>query len=263
MLLRLPNAMFKFIKHFSRPKIPSDLPLCQLPSPLDLSAARRVLVFSPHPDDETLGCGGTLALLAPHCEVRVVLVTDGGGGGALPPEIGEMRRTEWLDSMDSLGVSNVGFMNAPDGGVFPSKHWQQMIDDEVNDFQPNWVISPSMLDYHRDHMSIAQMVYLSCQKQFCVQQILTYEIWSPIWATHVVDITDVISVKREALLLQKTSMQYGNYLQAVEGLNFYRGLYLGRTGAAAEAFSVLSSNRTGWRMACHRLWLKWLVHTAS
>lgn len=54
---------------------------CPLPRPLDLTLARKVLVFSPHPDDETLGCGGTLARLAQMCPVKVALVTDGSGAG--------------------------------------------------------------------------------------------------------------------------------------------------------------------------------------
>lgn len=255
--------MFKFIQRWRLPTMTADLPLCELPMALDLSGARRVLVFAPHPDDEVLGCGGTLALLAPLCAVRVVLVTDGSGGGDLPPEIGPLRRAEWVTSLARLGVHDVGFLNAPDGAVFPSRHWQQLIEAEVAGFQPNWVLAPGMLDYHRDHMSIAQMVHGACERAPCVQQLLSYEIWSPTWATHVVDITSVVQAKREALQLQKTSMQYGNYLQAIEGLNFYRGLYLGRPDASAEAFAVRSLALPGWRMACQKLWLKWLALTST
>lgn len=255
--------MFKFIQRWQLPSVATDLPLCELPKVLDLSGARRVLVFSPHPDDEVLGCGGTLALLAPHCAVRVVLVTDGSGGGALPPEVGALRRAEWVTSLDRLGIHDVGFLNAPDGEVFPARRWQQLIDAEVATFEPNWVLAPGMLDYHRDHMSIAQMVHWACERAPCVQHLMSYEIWSPSWATHVVDITSVVHVKREALQLQKTSMQYGNYLQAIEGLNVYRGLYLGRPDAAAEAFAVRSCAQPGWRMACQRLWLRWLALTGE
>jgi LmbE family N-acetylglucosaminyl deacetylase len=251
--------MFKFIQRFLRPNFPIDLPLCQLPSTLDLSQAKRILVFAPHPDDEALGCGGTLALLASQCQIRVVLVTDGSGGSDLPPEVGPQRRHEWAASLAHLGVHDVAYFNAPDGGVLPNAHWQSLIESEIRAFQPNWIFSPSMTDYHRDHMAIAQMVHLVCFQFSCVKQLLMYEIWAPTWATHIADITSVVPLKRSALQLQKTSMQYGNYLQAIEGLNLYRGLYLGYPNASAEAFSVYSSTQSTGRMICQALWLRWFV----
>lgn len=46
---------------------------------LDISRIRKALVVAPHPDDESLGCGGLLAMLAQRdCEVAVIFVTDGG-----------------------------------------------------------------------------------------------------------------------------------------------------------------------------------------
>lgn len=258
MHLLLLNFMLKFIQRLRRPPFPADLPLCQLPCVLDVSLAQRVLVFAPHPDDEVLGCGGTLALLSPHCQVRVVLVTDGSGGGDLPPEIGPRRRAEWVASLAHLGIEDVAFLNAPDAAVLPEARWQRLIASEIATFQPDWIFSPSMTDYHRDHMAIAQMVHSVCFEFDCVKQLLMYEIWAPTWATHIVNITPVVALKREALAIQKTSLQYGNYLQAIEGLNFYRGLYLGFPNASAEAFWVHASAPSTWKMACHRWWLRWL-----
>ncbi|OYU11155.1 MAG: hypothetical protein CFE38_13340 [Comamonadaceae bacterium PBBC1] len=250
--------MHKFIQRFRQPKFPTDLPLCQLPSVLDVSMARRVLVFAPHPDDEVLGCGGTLALLPSDCQIRLVLVTDGSGGGDLPPEIGPRRRKEWAESLAHLGITDVTYLNAPDAAVAPEPIWLGLIAAEIKAFQPDWIFSPSMTDYHRDHMAIAQMVHSVCFEFACVKQLLMYEIWAPTWATHIVNITPVVTRKREALLLQKTSLEYGNYLQAIEGLNLYRGLYLGFPNASAEAFWIVSAARSSWRMVCHRFWLRWL-----
>lgn len=252
--------MFKFTLRPCKPFFPTDLPPCELPAALDLSTASRVLVFAPHPDDEVLGCGGTLALLAARCAVRVVLVTDGSGGGDLPAEIGPQRRAEWVESLALLGITDVTFLNLPDGHVLPGPLVQSLITKEISAFQPNWVFSPGMTDYHRDHMAIAQMVHLACKKDLGVQLLLSYEIWAPVWATHVVEITHVTELKRQSLLLQKTSLQYGNYLQAIEGLNIYRGLYLGRPNACAEAFAVKDLRQRGNGLRCRQYWLDWLRH---
>lgn len=250
--------MFKFIRRLRAPVFPADLPACELPASLDVSVARRVLVFAPHPDDEVLGCGGTLALLAPHCVVRVVLVTDGSGGGALPAEIGSMRRAEWVQSLALLGIEDVVLMDLPDGQVLPGAQAQHQISQAVKAFAPDWVFAPGMTDYHRDHMAIAQMVHVACEGEQSVAYVLSYEIWAPVWATHVVDITAVVGRKRAALLAQGTSLKYGNYLQAIEGLNVYRGLYLGRPDAAAEAFAVRPMARASGQLVCLSFWLRWL-----
>ena len=68
--------MFNFFSNRRIQQQLAGLEACPLPQPLDLAQARKVLVFVPHPDDETLGCGGTLARLAALCPVKVVLVTD-------------------------------------------------------------------------------------------------------------------------------------------------------------------------------------------
>ena len=90
------------------------LDACPLPQALDLTQARKVLVFAPHPDDETLGCGGTLARLALHCPVKVVLVTDGSGAGGLPPGADTIRQAEFVRALAVLGVTDSAQLNQPD-----------------------------------------------------------------------------------------------------------------------------------------------------
>src|SRR6516162_6217495 len=53
------------------------------PKRLEFPVARRLLAISPHPDDETVGCGGLLLAHAGKSEIRIVNVYNGDGGGAL------------------------------------------------------------------------------------------------------------------------------------------------------------------------------------
>ena len=213
------------------------LAACPLPQALDLTRAHKVLVFAPHPDDETLGCGGTLARLAQHCPVKVVLVTDGSGAGGLPPEAGAMRQAEFVRALAVLGVTDSALLNQPDGDFQGSAKLARQVEALIEDYQPDWVFLPSPLDYHRDHVRIAAFLEPLCRRASSVKQLLFYEIWAPVPATHVVDITEQAFCKQAALAEHVTAMPCGDYQRAVGGLNSYRGLYLGRD-RLAEAFWV-------------------------
>lgn len=210
---------------------------CPLPTELDLTQAKRVLVFSPHPDDETLGCGGTLARLAKMCPVKVVLVTDGSGAGGLPAGASEVRQAEFVRALALLGVTDSIQFKQPDGHFEGSAELALRVLALLDDFQPDWVFLPSPLDYHRDHVRIAAFLEPMCRRAASITQLVFYEIWAPVPATHVVDITEQADLKKRALAEHATAMVCGDYLRAVNGLNSYRGLYLGQ-GRLAEAFWV-------------------------
>jgi len=110
--------------------------------PLAVPATARVIVFSPHPDDETIGAGGLIArLVRAHAAVRVVFVTNGDGypeavkeGFHLQRptdedyvELGELREREALAAARHLGLrrKDVVFLGFPDGGLAElwRTHW--------------------------------------------------------------------------------------------------------------------------------------------
>lgn len=77
-----------------------------------IGGGRPILVLAPHPDDETLGCGGLIAeACARGQEVRVVVLTDGSGshpGSKLfpPPRLAGLRRSEARAAASALGLSD-------------------------------------------------------------------------------------------------------------------------------------------------------------
>jgi LmbE family N-acetylglucosaminyl deacetylase len=84
---------------------------------------QRLLAVFAHPDDETFGAGGTLALYARRgVEVHLVCATRGEAGEA-PPDcegyasIGEMREAELRCAADILGLAGVHFMGYRDSGM--------------------------------------------------------------------------------------------------------------------------------------------------
>lgn len=91
-----------------------------------LRALFPAMVLVPHPDDETLGCGGLLATAASlHLELKVAFLTDGGGSHLGSPtwpraRLVQTRRLEALLATGRLGVeaTDVAFLGWPDGHPF-------------------------------------------------------------------------------------------------------------------------------------------------
>jgi LmbE family N-acetylglucosaminyl deacetylase len=234
--------MWRFIKRLNRAPVQPNA----LPPELDLGGARRALVIAPHPDDETLGCGGTLARLAPTCDVHVLLVTNGDGGGGLPPETSAIRKQEMAAAVRTLGIANdVLHLDEPDGRFDDTSTFRQALAAIVQRLQPDWVFLPWLGDSHPDHSRISR-ASSEVLRRSGVDQVLYYETWNPVPATHVVDITSVLETKKAAVLCHATALKYGNYLDAMLGLNAYRALYLPpgeRRWAEAYAVTRARDNR--------------------
>lgn len=237
----------------------SDSPLCPLPARLDPASLGRVQVFAPHPDDESIGCGGLLALLArQHCEVQVVLVSDGSGAGGLPPGAATIRAREFVAALQELGIDNCRQLGFPDGELRQDSTLASALFDTMAVFAPQSIIMPAILDLHRDHRVVAATLYTQAKLVPSVRQLIQYEVWSPLPATHLVDISQVAETKWRAIKQHKTALACGDYLTASQGLALYRGLLLGQPGthALAEAFVIDSLHANG-NAASH-----WLSDTA-
>lgn len=130
----------------------------------------RTLAVAPHPDDESLGCGGTLALLADlQLPVLIVFVSDGAASHPnslqwAAPRLRDLREAEARAALDVLGVggSNARFLRLPDGAVPRAGEADfaaalQQVEELVADFGPQTVLVPWRRDPHRDHRASWQL----------------------------------------------------------------------------------------------------------
>ena len=104
------NGMRRLLARRARPLAESDL-------------RRRSLVVAPHPDDEVLGCGGTIIRIRRlGVPVAIVFLTDGEAShaGRVPPsELASIRRREATEAAEVLGVpaEQLTFLGFPDGAL--------------------------------------------------------------------------------------------------------------------------------------------------
>jgi LmbE family N-acetylglucosaminyl deacetylase len=212
--------------------VPGGGPLVGLP------AFRRVVALAAHPDDESLGCAGTLALLADGgARVTVVFATDGEGtrGSALEPaETGRLRTAEAREACGLLGVRDVRFLGLPDGGL-PGRT-QELgagLAPLLAELAPDLVLLPWFLDGHPDHEALS--VALAGAGLPPDTQVWGYETWTPLPATRIVDITATFPRKEAALAAHRTA-HLAFDVSAGAGLSRWRSIH-GLMGVGhAEAF---------------------------
>lgn len=146
--------------------------------------AQSAIVFAPHADDETLGCGGTIVLkamaLAP---VWIVIVTDSSRSHTrlMSPELMKAhRQAEAKAAAAKLGLreSRVIFMNLPEGRL--QEHWHEGIDTAVAllaHHRPDQVFIPYAHDSHRDHIDVNRMVLQALERHRQGVQVFEYPVW--------------------------------------------------------------------------------------
>ena len=229
------------------------------PLPLNPAEVKRALVLIPHPDDEVIGCGGLLALLAQlGVVVRVVLVSDGSGAGGLPEGAAAIRFKEFLASLNTLGASiSHEAWQLPDGGLADqSAVMDTLLAQSLVNFEPSLLIAPWLYDLHPDHAAVGQLALRRHQQFKLAQGVLFYEVWSPVAANRFLNITSVWPTKLAALQCHTTALECGNYVRAMQSLAAYRSLLSGSLAAEgeyAEAYFALDwaadSNKMGARYA--------------
>ncbi|MCL5006991.1 MAG: PIG-L family deacetylase [Patescibacteria group bacterium] len=123
-----------------------------------LSAGERILIFSPHPDDETVAAGGFIAAsVKDGAQVWVVLVTNGNKHG-----LEYSRYDEFIKATGALGVpeSNLFFLGYPDGGlsrVNPAS-LRMNLENIIDQINPTIILAPIPADYNLDHRTLGQAV---------------------------------------------------------------------------------------------------------
>jgi N-acetylglucosamine malate deacetylase 1 len=199
------------------------------PFPVNASSS---LIFAPHPDDETLGCGGLIALRRhQQASVKVVVLTDGQSSHTSvstiqPTELGEARKRETVAALAVLGVepTHLYFLDQPDGslqslqGEARQSLIQQLV-DLIRAFQPQDVFIPHAKDRHADHEATFALVLEAIAQSRCSVQVFQYPIWlfwdgllgidyqlSDLAGAQRLDVTQTLSQKQQALQAYRSQL---------------------------------------------------------
>jgi LmbE family N-acetylglucosaminyl deacetylase len=161
-----------------------ELPWCAL----DDLAPGTSLILAPHPDDESLGCGGLIAALAAQGRQPVVVcATDGAashpGSAAYPPaRLAALRRAEMLAACAALSVepARVHYLDLPDAAApMTGPEFDQAVATIVSlakchDARTIFATSPH--DPHGDHEAVAAIARRAAS--LCGARLRYYPVWS-------------------------------------------------------------------------------------
>jgi LmbE family N-acetylglucosaminyl deacetylase len=216
---------------------------------------KKVLIVAPHPDDETLGVGGTAAkFISQGYDVTVLVVS-----GHLPPlysiEAYDKTVEEALMAFSILGITKYQFLKIPATlvGNEPVHILNKKISDVVEDVEPHIVLC-CYPDRHVDHRVIFDSVMVATRPVGAGKKIEILAAYETLSETHwnaahiepnftpnwVIDITQFIDKKLHALACYKSQIPEfpgPRSLQAVEALAKFRGTQSGF--AFGEAFQII------------------------
>lgn len=183
-------------------------------SPLYLTVQERIVVVAPHPDDESLGCGGLIASARRRdIVVWVIFVTDGTGSHRHSPTVSSarlaaLRRREALHALAVLGVRacyvrRLGmkdrFVPRSLPGMAAAAAQARRL---LQDLAPTLLVRPSTCDAHGDHKASAAIWRQAATPLSALRQI-EYVVWpgrlSPTGRRLMLDISPVLLLKRRAI----------------------------------------------------------------
>ena len=226
----------------------------------------RVLVVAAHPDDEVLGCGGTIARHADAGDqVQVLIVAE--GATSRQNQRDPIQARDELSALAQasqtagliLGAAGVELLDLPDNRLDSLDRLDliKRIEVIIRRHQPQVVYVHHIGDVNVDHRRLHEAVVTACRPTpgHPVRRLLSFEVassteWQPPGSASVfqpnwfVDISDQWQRKREALEAYASEMRpspHARSLEAVEHLARWRGAQVGVE--VAEAFCLLRQLR--------------------
>jgi LmbE family N-acetylglucosaminyl deacetylase len=248
-----------------------------VPYHLSPPLGEKVLVLAPHPDDETLGCGGTLRLLVESGKtVKVVFLTSGDKGdpehslsrirrnnaenissqpfqrrdmvdfsdGSHFTEYAALREKESVKALKVLGVPDYQFLRFPDRELHA--HFEDVFEcirAITADYLPDTVYSPSMIELNPDHRATAELSFRIQREPAAGAgggkgvRLVFYEVATPFRPNMLTDITAAYGKKKKAMKAYRSQLRLINFIDYISALNTVRALTV--KARYVEAFWVM------------------------
>jgi len=212
-------------------------------------AAARILALAPHPDDEIIGCGGTLLrLVRAGAKVTVLQATDGSASAALEDAPLATRRTTRLDEARAVAEA---------AGFEPTIFWREdneafrvrddlvaRLREALQEIGPALVFTPFIADIHPDHLTLNRILAGALEGlPERGMSVVGYEVWSLAPANLWCDVSSCMRDVERLLLLYETAMKVDDFIDVCSARNRFHALTLGGAPGYAEVFFATEAAR--------------------
>ncbi|WP_440691043.1 PIG-L deacetylase family protein [Candidatus Pelagibacter sp. HIMB1782] len=212
---------------------------------------KNILIVAAHPDDEILGCGGTISKLQKDNSIEVIFMTNGISSRKVNNNQIKKRKTAYVNLFKFLSLPEPKNFGFPDNKMdtVPLLKIVKKIEKKINEFKPNIIITHYENCLNIDHRVTFEAVMTACRplKDTCVKKILSFEIPSSTeWAlfkgknfqpNYFIDISNHLGKKLEMIKFYKDELRpypHSRSIKAIKSFASFRGVSVGVN--YAEAF---------------------------
>lgn len=223
-----------------------------------LNKIKKILIVCAHPDDEVIGCGGTISLLSKTAKIDLLVFTNGEGSRKFSSD--EQYRKKILQrkqmlqkSSKILGIKNIHQLDFRDNQLdtYPLLEITKELENYLKKYKPDTIFTHYKNDLNIDHRKVFEAVITATRpfKNTFIKNLLSFEITSSTELSYsknqfnpnfFVDIKDKINLKKKSLKIYKKQFDKELGLLTIENiinLAKYRGSYIGYK--YAEAFEIV------------------------
>lgn len=216
---------------------------------------KKIFVVAAHPDDEVLGCGGSIAKFSKAgIKVTVAFLTDGESSRGKLKNYDNLilkRRQNAKKALNILGCNSIEFLDYPDNRLdsIDLLDIVKEIEKLIDKFKPQIIFTHYMHDLNIDHQIAHKAVITASRPQpnHIVNELIFFEIpssteWNlnkSFMPNYFVDISNTLSNKIKALKYYQKEMRpypHPRSIKSIKNLSYYRGTTIGCK--SAEAFII-------------------------
>lgn len=224
----------------------------------------KVMVIAAHPDDEVLGCGGTIARLSDEGhDVRVLILGEGITSRSSHREDADRSEVQKLRRQSkrvakALGVKEIRFFDLPDNrfDTLPLLDIIKILEKYIEDFRPACVYTHNPADLNQDHVMTYRATLIASRplENSPIKTVACYEVpssteWT-FWSSGAVfrpnvfvDITQTLDKKIGAMKIYEGESREYPHPRSPEALRAIASRWGSVSGLrAAEAFELVRSS---------------------